>query len=248
MNENQEVPPLISKNADSVPVKDKDVLEIQREIIAQIAERLKDPRAFELSYMVGDARAVHLGQEQADYEHGSKRRFLVLDNSPRFGTDQICIALTDNHTSLRPISRGASIRMAYEGKYSTREISLSRFVQTPNQRFRKTNAGICYLLLLSERVPQRLGTVSIKSEASPIPWKQGVPTFAERWREGEAELVSYSVYDIAGRGLDFQKQDYIDILKALKSGRINPSMTQKVAQAEQKYSSAKIASPRLSSG
>lgn len=227
--------------------KEPDIGEIQREIVSMILERLKNPRAIDLQYPNTDTFAVARHGADPDYENGSQRRFIVLDKSTLLGTDQICIAATDNRSLQNSKTQGAVIIQHGKGLHSEREISLTRFVQNTREKLSR-NEGTYYLMVLSENLRDFTGTLSIKGRAypfrrhPPFAGKDGIAPFAKRWRNGDFQLADAYIYDTAGKSLDFQLADYLEILSALKTARVNPGMIQKVIQHEQIFELAKKAS------
>ncbi len=226
-------------------VKEPGIEEIQKEIVSTILERLKDSRAINLVYPNEPSSSIHYGGADPDYEHGSQRRFLVLDKSPLLGTDQICIAATDNKSIENSITQGAGLLQSGRGTHSEREITLTRFVQTAKERLK--NEGIYYLIVLSENLKDVTGTLSVKGQAYPHSRyhtfdKNRVAPFVERWSNGDFQLANTFIYDTSGKDLDFQEADYREILKALKTAKVNLGMTKKVAQHEQEFDLVKIVS------
>ncbi len=227
--------------------KEPDIGEIQREIVSMILERLKDPRAIDLQYPNTNTFVVARHGADPDYEHGSKRHFIILDKSSLLDTDQICIAATDNRSLQHSMTQGAVLVQHGKGLHSEREIALTRFVQNTRDKLRR-NEGTCYLIVLSENLKDFTGTLSIKGRAypfrrhPPFAGKEGVAPFAERWRNGDFQLADAFIYDTAGQSLDFQEADYREILRTLKTAKVNLEMTRKVAQHEGTFELAKIVS------
>lgn len=219
--------------------------ETQREIIRVILERLKEPGAINLQYPNEYPFMVTRFNEDPDYQNGSQKRFVVLDRSPLMGTDQTCIAITDNKSRKNSQTQGSALVQAGKGLHSEKEVALTRFVQTPIEKLR--NTGTYFLLVLSENVTNFTGRISKKGKAypykqhPPFAGKEGVPTFVEHWKMGNAQLAEIFVYDNAGSHLDFVQHDYQDILRALKTAKVNPEMTRKVAENEEKFQLARIA-------
>lgn len=239
----EKLPISITTKTDLALTPEPTIHEIQEEIVNTILERLKDPKAVNLKYPNENAFRIAEHKVDPDYEHGSQRRFVLLDRSPLLGTDQICIAATDNSSTQYSRTQGGGLIQSSRGIHSAREISLTRFVQTATEKL--TNQGTYYLIVLSENVTDFTGTLSRKGRAysrrqyPPFAGKEGVPTFAEHWRTGNFQLAEVFHYDNAGQVIDFQESDYKDILIALKSAKVNLKETEKIAKKEEELRMAK---------
>lgn len=236
--ESKTLPISLSGHTDLTPATEPNIHEIQMEIVKTIVERLKDPTAINLQYPGENGYLVSKHGADPDYQHGTQRRFLVLDESPLLGTDQLCIAVTENRSSTNNQTQGALLLQEGKGLHSSREITLTRFVQTPAEKVRNRNRGTYYLLVLSD-LPHWTTTLSTKGRANPnrdyppFAGKIGIPPFAEHWRQGHAQLRDAFFYDTSGKNSECQENDFRDILAVIKKAKVHSGETEKVARNEE---------------
>ncbi|MCL5433321.1 MAG: hypothetical protein M1524_04385 [Patescibacteria group bacterium] len=147
------------------------------------------------------------------------------------------MALVNNISDRNPVTLGAGLVQAMQGKRSKHEIAIMRFVQTPYQQLR--GGGTVTKIIMSDTDPTLTGTFSKKGEVYPHRIKSDVPTFAEHWQSGNAQLADTAIYDAFSVHRVFTEQDYKDILDALNHHKLDSGLTDKVAKNEDKMRLAK---------
>jgi hypothetical protein len=231
---------IVISNKDIAPSSEMDIQEVQRQIIERVSQLLQDPQALTLTYPNEYAHVVATQGVDADYDHGSKVRFAMLKKSGFLGRDELCVAFVDNISEEHPVSMGAGFVQKNQGKRSEHEVAVMRFLQSPMERLK--GGGTLMQLVLSDTDPTFTGTSSKKGEVYPNRIKSDIPTFAEHWESGNAQLAGLMMYDASSRDLEFASQDYRDILHALKNYKIDSNLTAKVAKSEDRIKLAKSGS------
>ncbi len=218
--------------------KESNVQEIQRAILEEVLYKLKDEKAVTLVYPNTDPFYVINQGKDADYNHGSQIRFAVLNNSRGSVKDEVCIAILNNRSRSNSKSFGSSLHQLVQGNHSEKEISVSRFVQTLDEKAKHT--GTYSRLNLSDTVDYCSATYSEKGNTDPHRKMGDSPTFSERWSSGNAQLAPVIVYDVLGQIGDLTLDDYKDILVAVKQGKIDKGLTGKVVQSQSKDELAQV--------
>lgn len=241
---------LVSQQQDKLgDAKERTIEDVQRDILQQVLELVSSPKAITLTYPNAVPFEVAHKRSEPDYDNGSQTRFVVLKAPGGLGLDELCVAVVNNRSRINDQSLGSPLARAIAGigEHSQREIAVMRFVQTPSERL--IGAGTYYMLGLSDTVPDLTGRFSLKAKAyrevhTPgSPQRENIKNFAERWRDGSAQLAGRSVYDCLGEHQYFLADDYSRILTALRAGQINEPLTSNVANSEETYKLAKISRP-----
>lgn len=224
------------------PIEELSIEEVQRAILQEIAERLKDPRALNLEY---PNAFHHEGSAPEIYENGAQIRILGLNAANRFGEiDELCLAMVDNNLQTEAThTLGSGFLQVLKGNRTNREIGVSRFQQSKTERFR--GGGTYSRIHISDSVQDTSGTSSTKGRSYEKRIKDDMPTFTEHWKSGNAQVGGIVIYDVAGTHEEFTDQDYRDVLSGIRRGKVDVKATQLVAKNETKMSNARIKPSRI---
>lgn len=210
--------------------------DIRADILREVQRIMEDPQCAELQYPA--ERGWKIVQDKADprYAEGSRTRFATLKVPSMLGKDELCVAIVDNEGATRRRTLGRGIAQAVHGQQSHREIAISRFVQTGSERV--TGTGTYTRVVMSDTIDNATGTFVTKGHAlrelPKVSAADRAPSFAKRWGDGGAQLAQTDILDASGNHVEANEQDLKDLLVALRKGKFDQSMKQRIIAYEQR--------------